>query len=60
LPEITTRELVCAIPLIVLAVVLGVYPDSLFSLMEPTVTKLVNALSQVRVEQVAALLPMLR
>jgi NADH-quinone oxidoreductase subunit M len=41
LPDITRRELLCAVPLLVLAIVLGVYPNLLFSFMEPSVHSLV-------------------
>jgi NADH-quinone oxidoreductase subunit M len=45
-PEITLRELACVIPLVVLAVLLGVFPSLLLSWMEPTVTGLVDVLAQ--------------
>src|SRR5262245_12201847 len=41
LPDITPRELLCAVPLLVLAVLLGIYPNLLFSFMENSVTSLV-------------------
>ena len=44
-PEITLRELVCIIPLIVLAVLLGVAPGLVFFWMEPHVTGLVDSLA---------------
>jgi len=46
-PDITLRELICIVPLVILAVVLGVAPQLLLSWMEPSVTGLVNALAQV-------------
>jgi NADH-quinone oxidoreductase subunit M len=46
-PDITLRELICIVPLVVLAVVLGVWPQLLLSWMEPSVTGLVDALAQV-------------
>src|SRR5262249_36742860 len=45
-PDITLRELVCAIPLAVLSVLLGVAPYLLLSWMEPDVTQLVRTLAQ--------------
>jgi NADH-quinone oxidoreductase subunit M len=45
-PEINLRELACIIPLVVLAVLLGVVPGLLLSWMEPSVTGLVDALAQ--------------
>jgi NADH-quinone oxidoreductase subunit M len=50
-PEINFRELACVVPLVILAVVLGVWPDLLLSWMEPSVTGLVKTL----LGQVAAL-----
>jgi NADH-quinone oxidoreductase subunit M len=47
LTDITVREMLCAVPLVVLAVLLGVYPNVIFSFMEPTVTALVTSLSNV-------------
>ena len=44
LPDITVRELACIIPLVVLAVVLGVWPNLLLNWMEPSVTNLVDSL----------------
>jgi NADH-quinone oxidoreductase subunit M len=46
-PDITLRELICIVPLVVLAAVLGIWPDLLLSWMQPSVTGLVDALSQV-------------
>jgi NADH-quinone oxidoreductase subunit M len=46
-PEIDFRELLCIVPLVVLAVLLGVWPNLLLSWMEPSVTGLVDALAQV-------------
>jgi NADH-quinone oxidoreductase subunit M len=48
LPEINLRELICIVPLVVLAVALGVWPPFLLSWMEPSVTGLVDLLAQVR------------
>jgi NADH-quinone oxidoreductase subunit M len=45
-PDITLRELLCAIPLVVLAVLLGIMPGVVMSWMEPSVTGLVNTLAQ--------------
>jgi NADH-quinone oxidoreductase subunit M len=45
-PEITLRELLCAVPLVILAVLLGVMPGLLMSWMEPSVTGLVDSLAQ--------------
>jgi NADH-quinone oxidoreductase subunit M len=47
-PDINTRELVCIIPLVVLAVVLGVLPFLLLDWMDPHVTGLVVWLVQSR------------
>ncbi len=46
LPDMTLREVVCAVPLVVFAVLLGVYPRTIFSFMEPSVTQLVQALDR--------------
>jgi NADH-quinone oxidoreductase subunit M len=45
-PEITLRELACALPLAVMAVLLGVAPGLLLSWMQPSVTGLVDTLAQ--------------
>jgi NADH-quinone oxidoreductase subunit M len=45
LPEITLRELICAVPLVVLAVLLGVWPSLVLDWMEPSVTGLVQNLA---------------
>jgi NADH-quinone oxidoreductase subunit M len=44
--DINLRELLCIVPLVVLAVVLGVAPFLLLNWMEPSVTGLVDALAQ--------------
>jgi len=46
-PDINLRELLCVVPLLVLAVVLGVAPQLLLSWMEPHVTGLVDNLAHV-------------
>jgi len=46
-PDINPRELLCVVPLLVLAVVLGVAPQLLLSWMEPHVTGLVDSLAYV-------------
>jgi NADH-quinone oxidoreductase subunit M len=43
-PDITVRELLCIVPLVVLSVLLGVMPNLLLSWMEPSVTGLVQTL----------------
>ena len=43
-PDISLRELSCAIPLVIFAVLLGVVPAIVINWMEPTVTGLVNEL----------------
>ena len=43
-PDINLRELSCAIPLVIFAVLLGVVPALVFNWMEPSVTGLVNEL----------------
>jgi NADH-quinone oxidoreductase subunit M len=45
-PDITFRELVCIVPLVVLSVLLGIAPTLLLSWMEPSVDGLVKMLSQ--------------
>ncbi len=45
--DITVRELVCIIPLAVLAVLLGILPTLLLNWMEPHVTGLIDSLVQV-------------
>jgi NADH-quinone oxidoreductase subunit M len=44
-PDITVRELACVVPLVVLAVLLGVLPSLVFPWMEPHVTGLVDSLA---------------
>jgi NADH-quinone oxidoreductase subunit M len=45
-PDMTVREIVCIVPLVVLAIALGVFPSQLvFSWMEPSVTNLVDTLA---------------
>jgi NADH-quinone oxidoreductase subunit M len=47
-PDITLREVLCIVPLVVLSVALGVLPQQLLlSWMEPTVKGLVQWLAQV-------------
>jgi NADH-quinone oxidoreductase subunit M len=45
-PDITFREMLCITPLIVLAVLLGIYPSLLLNWMEPSLTGLVDSLAQ--------------
>jgi NADH-quinone oxidoreductase subunit M len=45
-PDINFRELLCVVPLVVLAVLLGVAPSLLLYWMEPSVTGLVDSLAQ--------------
>jgi NADH-quinone oxidoreductase subunit M len=45
LTPFTTRELVIAVPLVVFAVVLGVYPQSLLNYMQPTVDRQIETLA---------------
>ncbi|MCI0460185.1 MAG: NADH-quinone oxidoreductase subunit M [Gemmataceae bacterium] len=45
-PDITLRELLCVVPLVILAVLLGVLPFLLLNMMEPHVTALVETLAQ--------------
>ncbi|HLJ95810.1 MAG TPA: NADH-quinone oxidoreductase subunit M, partial [Gemmataceae bacterium] len=47
LPDINLRELLCIVPLAVLSVVLGVWPNLLLSWMEPSVTGLVESLARI-------------
>jgi NADH-quinone oxidoreductase subunit M len=50
-PDITLRELLCIVPLVILSVALGVLPQPLLlAWMEPTVTGLVKWLAQVGVQ----------
>ena len=44
-PDISFRELLCAVPLVIAAIALGVYPSMLLSWMSPSVTGLVNSLA---------------
>ena len=46
LPDIDLRELLCIIPLVVLAVVLGMFPSWVLNWMEPHVTGLTDSLVQ--------------
>src|SRR5215472_11243231 len=46
LPDIDMRELLCVVPLLVLAVVLGIFPSWVLNWMEPHVTGLVDSLVQ--------------
>jgi NADH-quinone oxidoreductase subunit M len=46
-PDITFRELLCIVPLLVLAVVLGIMPSLVFYWMEPHVTGLIDSLVSV-------------
>ncbi|MBI3822852.1 MAG: NADH-quinone oxidoreductase subunit M [Planctomycetes bacterium] len=46
--DITVRELLCVIPLAILAVVLGIVPWLILHWMEPHVTMLVDSLAQVK------------
>ncbi len=45
-PDISLRELLCILPLVILAVVLGVFPQLLLSWMGPSVSGLVDSLAQ--------------
>jgi NADH-quinone oxidoreductase subunit M len=45
-PDINLRELLCVVPLVVLAVLLGVLPFLLLNMMEPHLTGLVESLAQ--------------
>jgi NADH-quinone oxidoreductase subunit M len=45
--EITPRELVCIVPLVILAIWLGVWPNSVLQWMEPSVTGLVQSLAKI-------------
>jgi NADH-quinone oxidoreductase subunit M len=45
-PDINLRELLCIVPLAVLAIVLGVWPNLLLSWMDPSVTGLVDSLAK--------------
>jgi NADH-quinone oxidoreductase subunit M len=57
--DITAREMLCAVPLLVLCVLLGVYPNLVFSFMEPSVTALVLELNRT-VTSVAGSMPIWR
>jgi NADH-quinone oxidoreductase subunit M len=46
-PDISFRELLCIVPLVVLSVVLGIWPNLLLGWMEPSLTGLVDALARV-------------
>src|SRR5207302_1458568 len=45
-PDMSLREILCIVPLVVLSVLLGVAPSLLLSWMEPDVTQLVRTLAQ--------------
>jgi NADH-quinone oxidoreductase subunit M len=45
-PDVNGRELVTVVPLVILAVLLGVLPSLLLNMMEPHVSELVNSLAQ--------------
>ncbi len=47
-PDITVRELLCVIPLVILAILLGVFPMLVLQWMEPHVTGLVDSLAQMK------------
>ncbi len=47
-PEINARELLVAVPLVILTVLLGVWPPAVLEWMEPTVTALVKDLAGIR------------
>ena len=44
--DINWRELACAAPLVVLSILLGVAPQIILEWMKPSVTKLIETLSQ--------------
>jgi NADH-quinone oxidoreductase subunit M len=44
-PDITVRELACVVPLLVLSVALGVWPNLVFAWMEPSVSGLIQSLT---------------
>ncbi len=46
LTDLSVREWVIAVPMLVMAVLLGVYPDIVFRFMEPSVTQLIYDLTQ--------------
>ena len=46
LPDMSIRELLIAAPLVVLTVVLGVYPQSILSWMEPSVGEMVTSITR--------------
>jgi NADH-quinone oxidoreductase subunit M len=48
LPDINLREIACAAPLVVFAVLLGIAPALVFSWMEPSVTGLVDTLFRLK------------
>jgi NADH-quinone oxidoreductase subunit M len=60
LPDITQREMLCAVPLLILAIALGVYPNLLFSFMEPSVHSLVLQLHRTAEQVASAVEPLLR
>jgi NADH-quinone oxidoreductase subunit M len=47
-PEISPREVLCVAPLVILAILLGVWPDLLLSWMQPSVDGLVKALASLQ------------
>ncbi len=46
LPDMSLREILCAVPIVVFAVLLGVAPQLLFNWMSPSVTGLVESLAR--------------
>ena len=60
LADINKREMVCAVTLVALAVILGVYPQLLFSFMEPSVTALVDTLHGTAKDSTEAVAGLLR
>jgi NADH-quinone oxidoreductase subunit M len=46
-PDINLRELLCAVPLVILSIALGVAPGLVLTWMEPSVTEMVKSLAQV-------------
>ncbi len=46
-PDINLRELICIVPLVILAILLGVAPGLILYWIEPTISSFVNSLAQV-------------
>lgn len=60
IPDITPRELLCAVPLLAFAILLGVFPNLLFGFMEQSVSSLVIRLHSTAISVASAAESLLR